>query len=203
MGDARSDAAHQQPRHCCRAPASHRHTRARITSTPRQQKRKGELQRCVRDHLARQDVAEAVAAAEELVRTRRRPTATAASRATLLAAARNDEAPAARRRATSRAAELFAKSAQLYEACGMSNSASCATASTTWSVLQGRRKSPGRKKMDRMMLLDRAKEASTSPFLVESTPLLMIPRLRPWPRRRSSWLLSNGWTTIERVRRAS
>ena len=86
------------------------------------EKKIGELQRCVRDHLARQDVAEAVAAAEELVRTSTEAYGDGREQGNpVLAAARNDEALC--RKAAGdfeRAAELFAKSAQLYEACGMS-----------------------------------------------------------------------------------
>jgi tetratricopeptide (TPR) repeat protein len=126
------------------------------------EKKIGELQRCVRDHLARQDVAEAVAAAEELVRTSTEAYGDGREQGNpVLAAARNDEALC--RKAAGdfeRAAELFAKSAQLYESCGMSNSASCATAlHNLGACYKDDASQPGRKKMDRMMLLDRAKEA--------------------------------------------
>ena len=63
-------------------------------------------------------------------------------------------------RCASTTRELFAKAAQLYEACGMSNSASCATAlHNLGACYKDDASQPGRKKMDRMMLLDRAKEA--------------------------------------------
>ena len=82
--------------------AAARHTRrtaTRAASTDHfdaaaTEKRIGELQRCVRDHLARQDVAEAVAAAEELVRTSTEAYGDGRDQGNpVLAAARNDEEP--------------------------------------------------------------------------------------------------------------
>ena len=143
-----------------------RHTRRQASTTQfdaaATEKRIGELQRCVRDHLARQDVAEAVAAAEELVRTTTDAYGDGSEQGNpVLAAARNDEALC--RKASGdfeRAAELFAKAAQLYEACAMGNSASCATAlHNLGACYKDDAATPGRRKMDKMMLLERAKEA--------------------------------------------